>query len=672
MPDNENTHNLPAEGNSTQPEETVRSTDSAETPSISPHSIEGLFLQALRIGSNVERQAFLDEACGNDSEQRNRVAVLLRAYDDAGSFMETPAAGSRPSEEVSLSFLKPTDKEGVLGTIGPYEILEVIGRGGMGVVLRAVDPKLNRVVAVKALLPELAANPNSRRRFLREAQAAAAISHPHVVTIHAVDDAHQETDGKPVPPYLVMECVVGQSLQQKLDNVGPMRLAEILRISRQIGEGLAAAHKQGLIHRDIKPANILLENGVERVKITDFGLARAIDDITITRTGEVSGTPQYMSPEQANGDRVDHRSDLFSMGCVMYAMCTGHSPFRGDSIAHVIKRVTQDAPRAIADQNPEVPPWLVEVITCLLQKNAEHRFQNAEGLVAILDQHLSRIQHPTDSGSHSVINQQIPDANVHTNSTATAENSHLAAEPLAKLQAEAPEKVLVPGWMRSVSRVIMCLAVVGIVLALTTSFLPGVRIGPSEFVFIGTLIGMGPLVMSILLSRSAIKREVMAVALFLGLGPFGLLLYLVIKDNLKPAPPDVDSGRSALTRDQIGVLLIGIGATIIFGLVTWMVLVAVEIIGASQSVRDNAAGIAGACILAGFLLVAAGMLLRRQILGHQTWLDVLGLVFYSFLGPIGIGYWVSKKVRQPDQKSDSVPAGGAQSAEARRTVPPQI
>ena len=386
---------------------TVPPSDSIDASSISPNSVEGLFLLALQKSNPAEREAFLNETCGNDAERHRRVTALLRAFDDAGSFLETPVGGERPQQEVSLSFLRSISKEGCLGTIGPYEVLDVIGRGGMGIVLRAIDPKLNRVVAVKVLLPELAVNPNARRRFLREAQAAAAISHPHVVTIHAVDDTHADANGKPVPPYLVMECVVGQSLQQKLDRVGSLRLTEILRISRQIGEGLAAAHKQGLIHRDIKPANILLENGVERVKITDFGLARAIDDITVTRTGEVSGTPQYMSPEQACGERVDQRSDLFSLGCLLYAMCTGHSPFRGDTIAHVIKRVTQDVPRPITEQNPEIPAWLVQIIDCLLQKSPEHRFQSADGLVVILDQHLARIQHPTDSGSHSIINQSI-------------------------------------------------------------------------------------------------------------------------------------------------------------------------------------------------------------------------------------------------------------------------
>ena len=411
-------------------EPTVNDVDPISGASVSPNSIEGLFLRALRLETPAERDVLIRDACVNDLERIQRVTALLRAYEDAGSFLETPVGGLRATQESSLSFLLPSDKEGVLGTIGSYEVLDEIGRGGMGVVMRAVDPKLNRVVAVKALLPELAVNPNSRRRFLREAQAAAAISHPHVVAIHAVDDAHQDVAGKPVPPYLVMECVIGQSLQQKLDRVGPLRLAEILRISRQIGEGLAAAHKQGVIHRDIKPANILLENGVERVKITDFGLARVIDDMTVTRTGEVCGTPQYMSPEQASGERVDQRSDLFSLGCVMYAMCTGHSPFRGDGIAHVIKRVTQDTPRPIADQNPEIPSWLTDIINSLLQKNAEHRFQSADGLAAILDQHLSRIQHPTESGSHSAINQQIPV----TNAAATGTNQPNPASENVSMQ----------------------------------------------------------------------------------------------------------------------------------------------------------------------------------------------------------------------------------------------
>ena len=214
--------------------------------------------------------------------------------------------GSTDAHE-TLDFLDRCDTPDRLGLLAHYEVLEILGRGGMGIVLRGVDVKLNRVVAIKVLAPQLAANAMARQRFLREAQAAAAVSHNHVVAIHAVD----EFNGL---PYLVMEYVSGPSLQQKIDGGGALQLAQILRIGTQIASGLAAAHAHGLVHRDIKPANILLENGVERVKITDFGLARSIDDVRITQAGAVYGTPLYMSPEQAQGERVDQRSDLFSLG----------------------------------------------------------------------------------------------------------------------------------------------------------------------------------------------------------------------------------------------------------------------------------------------------------------------------------------------------------------------
>jgi len=152
-----------------------------------------------------------------------------------------------------------------------------------------------------------------------------------------------------------MECIDGISLQDKLDKEGPLGVKEILRIGMQIAEGLAAAHKQGLVHRDIKPANILLENGVERVKITDFGLARAVDDASVTQSGTVAGTPMYMSPEQAEGLPIDHRSDLFSLGTVLYAMCTGSSPFRASGTHAVLKRVIDASPRPIREINNEIP-----------------------------------------------------------------------------------------------------------------------------------------------------------------------------------------------------------------------------------------------------------------------------------------------------------------------------
>ncbi|WP_232107162.1 serine/threonine-protein kinase [Gimesia alba] len=353
---------------------------------MNPQSIEGLFLIALEKKTPAERIQFLDETCGDNLEQRRRVEALLMAYDDAGSFLEKSPLGPADTTSYPLDFLTPSDDPDLLGTLGEYQIQKVIGQGGMGIVFRALDPKLNRIVAIKVMSPLLAVNPNARKRFLREAQAAAAVSHPHIVTIHAVDEAQL--------PYLVMEFVVGQSLQEKLDKVGSLKVTEILRIGSQIAEGLAAAHKQGLIHRDIKPANILLENGVERVKITDFGLARAVDDVTITKTGEVSGTPQYMSPEQASGDHVDQRSDLFSLGAVMYAMCTGRSPFRASNLVAVVRRVCDDTPRPIQEVNEEIPEWLIEIIDCLLEKRPENRLQTAKEVADLLGAHLAHVQQP--------------------------------------------------------------------------------------------------------------------------------------------------------------------------------------------------------------------------------------------------------------------------------------
>jgi hypothetical protein len=377
--------------------ETSGSSTGGGAQPLAPSSVEGIFVEALKKERGQPRSAFLDEACGQNAELRSRVEALLRAYDDAGSFLQRPAGDWRnppataagPSVDVDddgipRGLLRPSDKPGVLGTIGSYEVRELIGRGGMGIVLRAFDAKLNRVVAIKVLAPELATQPAARRRFLREAQAAAAVAHPHVVTIHAVDEEEW--------PYLVMECVEGISLQDKIERSGTLKLAEVLRIGTQIAEGLAAAHKQGLIHRDVKPANILLENGVERVKITDFGLARAADDVTITRPGEISGTPQYMSPEQASGERVDQRSDLFSLGCVLYAMCAGRPPFRADSMAAIVKKICHDTPQPLREIDQQIPEWLSETIDRLLAKDPQERFQTAQEVAGVLGSALARVQ----------------------------------------------------------------------------------------------------------------------------------------------------------------------------------------------------------------------------------------------------------------------------------------
>ena len=174
-----------------------------------------------------------------------------------------------------------------------------------------------------------------------------------------------------------------------------MPTEEIVRIAQQVASGLAAAHGQGLVHRDIKPANILLEDGVERVTLTDFGLARAVDDASMTRSGVIAGTPQYMSPEQARGDNVDARSDLFSLGSVMYAMCTGRAPFRAETSYGILRRITDTEPRPIREVNPNIPEWLERIIQRLLAKSLEDRIPTAEHAATLLQKCLAHIQQPT-------------------------------------------------------------------------------------------------------------------------------------------------------------------------------------------------------------------------------------------------------------------------------------
>jgi serine/threonine protein kinase len=282
----------------------------------------------------------------------------------------------------------------------------------MGVVLKGFDEKLQRVVAIKVLAPELAASGTARQRFTHEARAAAAVSHEHVVTIHAVEEAHR-------PPYLVMEFVDGDSLQEKLDEGGPPGLKEILRVGLQTAEGLAAAHRQGLVHRDIKPENILLENGVERVKLTDFGLARAVDDASLTHSGVIAGTPLYMSPEQAAGEPIDHRSDLFSLGSVLYTLCTGRPPFRADGTHAVLKRLIDDTPQSIQKVNQEIPGWLCDLIARLHAKNPADRFPSARDVADLLGQHLAHLQQPNKV--------PMPEAIARPPSTAPTRKRHRAA-----------------------------------------------------------------------------------------------------------------------------------------------------------------------------------------------------------------------------------------------------
>ncbi len=309
-------------------------------------------------------------------------ATILERFESDNDLLRRvgSAVNNRPptvATEVSLTFLEPSPRAGALGRIGHYDVLEILGRGGFGIVLKAFDESLQRIVALKILAPELAATSPARKRFLREARAAAAVRHENVVQIYSVYE-------QPLP-YLVMEFIPGENLQQRLDRTGPVDSNEMCDIGRQIASGLAAAHAQGLIHRDIKPANVLLDSSLgQRVKITDFGLARAVDDASLTHSGIVAGTPLYMAPEQARGEVLDPRTDLFSLGSVLYVTLSGRPPFRAPNTVAVLKRVCEDTPRPIPEIIPDAPPALCQLIGRLHAKQPAGRIQTAQEVVELL------------------------------------------------------------------------------------------------------------------------------------------------------------------------------------------------------------------------------------------------------------------------------------------------
>jgi serine/threonine protein kinase len=271
-------------------------------------------------------------------------------------------------------------RDGPLPRVGGYTLLGVLGRGGMGVVYRAEDIHLKREVALKVMLAEAAADARAKARFLREARAQAKVEHEHVAVIHNVG----EEGGV---PYLVMPLLKGMTLHAALKTNPRPPLTEVVRIGREIAEGLAAAHEQGLVHRDIKPANVWLEGKRLRVKVLDFGLARAVSeqaadgaDGPLTREGVVVGTPQYMSPEQARGRRLDARTDLFSLGVVLYQMTTGELPFGGGSPFAVLASVAGDAPPVPTEKNPAVPLSLSNLVMRLMAKEPAARPASAEAV----------------------------------------------------------------------------------------------------------------------------------------------------------------------------------------------------------------------------------------------------------------------------------------------------
>ncbi|GAA3212853.1 Stk1 family PASTA domain-containing Ser/Thr kinase [Actinocorallia longicatena] len=284
---------------------------------------------------------------------------------------------------------------------GRYELGGVIGRGGMAEVYRARDLRLDRTVAIKTLRADLARDPTFLARFRREAQSAASLNHPSVVAVY--DTGEDEMDGQPIP-YIVMEYIEGHTLRELIRPEGGqerrLRPERALEITDGILRALDYSHRGGIIHRDIKPANVMLTRGHE-VKVMDFGIARAMSDsaATMTATAQVIGTAQYLSPEQARGERVDARSDLYSTGCVLYELLTGRPPFQGDSPVAIAYQHVREEPIPPSQLDPEIPQWADRIVLKAMAKDPAHRYQSASEFRADIQRAMQGMQVASQSTS---------------------------------------------------------------------------------------------------------------------------------------------------------------------------------------------------------------------------------------------------------------------------------
>jgi eukaryotic-like serine/threonine-protein kinase len=335
--------------------------------------VERIYLSASELEPR-ERDAYLDRACSSDDALRHEVEQLL-------DFLE-PVPTQAPDEPVRT------------GTqIGSYTIVDFLRAGGMGEVYKAADTRLDRIVAIKFLPSALANDAVALDRFRREARAASALNHPHICTVHDIGDYQGR-------PFFVMELLEGQSLNEHIAGK-PIPISELVDFAVQICDALKAAHAKGIIHRDIKPANIIvLPNG--KIKVLDFGLAKLVEEshsasttatltdtevigaATTTRPGRLMGTPAYLSPEQARGEAVDARTDIFSFGLMLYEMATGRPTFRGQTSGELINAILCETPVKPSALNRAVPSSLERIILKALEKNRKTRYQSAEDLLVEL------------------------------------------------------------------------------------------------------------------------------------------------------------------------------------------------------------------------------------------------------------------------------------------------
>ncbi len=262
-------------------------------------------------------------------------------------------------------------RDSLPGTIGRYQVIETIGEGAMSIVYKAYDPEINRTLAIKVLRGECAADPEYRYRFLQEAKAAGKLTHPNIVTIFDVGEAE-------AGPYIAMEHLEGQTLDQLMASGRQIPIRELVIYGIQLAEALDYSHKRGIVHRDVKPSNIIILGERDGIRITDFGIAHMESAGTAQRTvlGTVLGTPQYMSPEQIEGQVVDGRSDLFSLGVILYQLISGEKPFASDTLTSLLLKIVKEEPAALGNKAPEAPQSLQKIVTRLLFKKPEQRFQS--------------------------------------------------------------------------------------------------------------------------------------------------------------------------------------------------------------------------------------------------------------------------------------------------------
>ena len=369
--------------------------------------IERLYHAALERDPD-ERAAFLAEACDGDDELRREVSELLAFDDPAASFIEKPAieiaARALADDPLSRESTRKLESSSVERRIGAHKLLSLLGRGGMGEVYLAHDTRLVRKVAIKVLPAEFTTDQERVRRFAQEARAASSLNHPNIITIYEIGEAAAEDGGT---HYIVTEYVEGETLRQRIASTAGkgMKLAESVEMAAQVAAALAAAHEAGIMHRDIKPENVMLRpDGI--IKVLDFGLAKLTETPALpvgsqlatvaklhTETGMVMGTPGYMSPEQARGERVDARTDIFSLGAMLYEMVAGRAPFAGATTSEIIAAILRDEPPLLSRAAPKTPPELERMVGKALRKNREERYQTVSELLADLKGLKRQLEH---------------------------------------------------------------------------------------------------------------------------------------------------------------------------------------------------------------------------------------------------------------------------------------